>query len=277
MRRNLTMGALVAVLLALATILLPIEAQTPLRPGAVCKAGQYIYYDTTGAQWRCSDTALLTSFSGVTATAAEVNKLAGVTAGTVTASKAVVVNGSRRVDYLDIVAPYLNGTAVTATAAELNKLASVTAGTVSASKAVVVDASKQVDYWDILTTFKIGGTAVTATAAELNRAAGITPGTATASKLLAVDADADITAGLRNVVASGDMKAATFHVGADAGVDKACTAADAILTIKKGIVTAVTCTTAGPLPTPDQLAQAVESLRQEVVALRAQVQSGGPR
>ena len=122
MRTNLTIGALAAVLLALVMILVPVQAQTPVRPGAVCTAGQYIYYDTTAAQWKCSTDTLLTSFSGVTATAAEVNTLAGVTAGTATASKALVVNASRRLDYLDLTSLAIGATAVTATAAELNYL-----------------------------------------------------------------------------------------------------------------------------------------------------------
>ncbi len=42
-----------------------------------------------------------------------------------------------------------------------------------------------------------------------------------------------------SVVLSGDCKAATFHVGADAGVDGTGTVITAI-TVKKGLVTAIT-------------------------------------
>lgn len=43
-----------------------------------------------------------------------------------------------------------------------------------------------------------------------------------------------------NIVASGDVKGATFHVGADAGIDATVTTADLVgktITIKKGIIT----------------------------------------
>lgn len=64
---------------------------------------------------------------GITATAGEINKLAGVTAGTASASKAVVLGANKNIDTLVIAASGLKigsgaGTAVTATAAELNKL-----------------------------------------------------------------------------------------------------------------------------------------------------------
>jgi len=43
-----------------------------------------------------------------------------------------------------------------------------------------------------------------------------------------------------NVVVSGDVKAATFHVGNDAGIDATIVIpAVATITIKKGIITAV--------------------------------------
>lgn len=92
--------------------------------------------------------------TALTTTAAELNKLAGVTAGTVTASKAVVVGANKNIDTLVIADSglYLGsgaGTAVTATAAELNKLASVTAGTITASKGVVVGSSKEVNEWTV--------------------------------------------------------------------------------------------------------------------------------
>jgi hypothetical protein len=81
----------------------------------------------------------------LSATAAELNKLAGVVAGTVTASKALVVDANKALDTLVVATLKLGagaGTAITATAAELNVLASVVAGAVSASKGLVVDANK---------------------------------------------------------------------------------------------------------------------------------------
>ena len=75
---------------------------------------------------------------------AEIDYVDGVTAGTVTASKAVVVDASKKINELDITAPKFNGTAVSATAAEINVLAGVTPGTPAASKALVADELGQV-------------------------------------------------------------------------------------------------------------------------------------
>jgi len=67
---------------------------------------------------------------GLTASYAELNVLDGVTAGTVTASKALVVDASKDLATLgtvDITTLEIGGTAVTSTAAELNILDGVTA------------------------------------------------------------------------------------------------------------------------------------------------------
>lgn len=71
----------------------------------------------------------LSSLDGVTATAAEINRLAGVTPGTLAASKYVAVGSDSKINSWDMTAMKLGGTSVTATAAELNKLASCTATT----------------------------------------------------------------------------------------------------------------------------------------------------
>lgn len=125
----------------------------------------------------------LASIGGValTATAAEINKLHSVVAGTVSASKFLLVDTNKALDALVVAALSLGagaGTAVTATAAELNKLASVAAGTVSASKALVVDANKRLDTL-VIGTLKLGagaGTSVTSSAADLNLLAGLAAG-----------------------------------------------------------------------------------------------------
>jgi hypothetical protein len=116
-----------------------------------------------------------TQINGITASAAELNVLDGVTAGTVTASKGVVVDANKNLDTLVVTALKLGagaGTSLTSTASELNQLHSVTAGTTAASKALVVDATKNLDALAItaLSLGAAGGTAVTATAAELNKA-----------------------------------------------------------------------------------------------------------
>ena len=139
--------------------------------------------------------------TAVTATAAELNVLDAVTAGTVTASKAVVVGSNKNLDTLTIADSGLKlgagaGTAVTATAAELNVLDAVTAGTVAASKAVVVGSDKNLDTLTIADSgLKLGagaGTAVTATAAELNVLGAVTAGTVTASKAVVVGSSKEV-------------------------------------------------------------------------------------
>lgn len=96
-------------------------------------------------------------------TKTELDTLAGVTAGTVTAGKAIVTTTNKHIDALVISDGGLAlgagaGTAVTSTAAELNildgvtatateinKVAGVTGGTISASKAVVTGDSGALD------------------------------------------------------------------------------------------------------------------------------------
>lgn len=136
--------------------------------------------------------------------ASEIAPIDDVTAGTVTASKAVIVGTNKNIDTLVIADSGLKlgsgaGTAVTATAAELNTLASVVAGTVTASKALVVGANKNLDTLSIADSgLKLGtgaGTAVTATAAQLNVLAGVTAGTGLASKAIVLDANGKWTYG----------------------------------------------------------------------------------
>jgi hypothetical protein len=86
--------------------------------------------------------------TALSATNTETNKLAGVTAGTTTASKALVVDANKALDALNVVSLSTGagaGTAITATSAELNKNAGVTAGTAAASKTAVLGATKNLD------------------------------------------------------------------------------------------------------------------------------------
>ncbi len=139
----------------------------------------------SGSTLRIAGTAL-------TATAAQVNRLTVTTAGTVEASKVVVVGASRDVDFLMATSLRLDATTLTVTGAQLNRAAVTTTGTVEASKVVVVGANKEIDTLVIADSgLKLGagaGTAVTATAAQLNRAAVTTVGVLEASKVLVVDA-----------------------------------------------------------------------------------------
>ena len=132
---------------------------------------------------------LILGSTAVSSSAAELNLLDGSTAGTVVASKAVVVDANKDISSFrnitatgDVTMPegdlILGSTAVTASATEINVLDGVTGGTVAASKGVVVDANKDVTGFRNVTAtgdvtipdgdLILGSTAVTATAAELN-------------------------------------------------------------------------------------------------------------
>jgi len=115
---------------------------------------------------------------GTTISPTEIAYLDGVTAGTVSASKAVVVDADKHIDTIVIADGGLKlgattGTAVTSTAAELNFLDGSVAGTAVASKATVLGANKNLDTIVIadggLFLGAGAGTAVTSTATELNQ------------------------------------------------------------------------------------------------------------
>lgn len=139
--------------------------------------------------------------------------IAGVVAGTATASKAVVLDANKAVDAVRTAALYLgtsgSETQVAATAAEINVLASVTAGTVSASKALVVDANRDLAYLRNLTLGVNGasgvagslvvkdganpGATATLTHSDFAMIDGITAGTAAASKAVVLNSGGDVT------------------------------------------------------------------------------------
>ena len=123
---------------------------------------------------------VLDTLDTMTATAAEINKLAGVSGGTTTASKALVVGSNKNLDTLVIADSGLKlgsgaGTAITATATELNEtfltldiddgsaeavyyLLSPHAGTITKIWTVIDDA---VSTADITITAAIGATGIT--------------------------------------------------------------------------------------------------------------------
>ena len=137
---------------------------------------------------------------------ADLEKLDGITDGTVAANKAVVVDSN-----LDA-ASFRNLTATGAVTAgsfvigsadiseaELETIDGVTAGTVAASKAVVVDANKDIASFRHLTaagavtagtSFIIGSADLNET--DLEKLDGITDGTGAASKALVLDASRNI-------------------------------------------------------------------------------------
>ena len=187
---------------------------------------------------------------------AEIGVLDGVTAGTVTASKAIVVDSNKDISaFRNLTATNLTGTLQTAaqanitsvgtltsittsgtltmgatviSEAEIGVLDGVTPGTASASKALVLDSSSDITGINSLTATELTGTLQTAaqanitsvgtltsittsgdltmgttviSEAEIGVLDGVTPGTVTASKAIVVDSNKDISA-FRNLTAT---------------------------------------------------------------------------
>lgn len=137
--------------------------------------------------------ALLADISDVTATAAELATLAGVTAGTVTASKALVVDANKDLATLRnvTISGNLVTGATTLSETDLAKIDGITNGTQAAGKAVVADANVNTSVSKV-TALHIGAsgaeTEVTSTAAELNLLDGSSTANATASKAVVLSA-----------------------------------------------------------------------------------------
>jgi len=179
---------------------------------------------------------------------AELETIDGVTAGTVAASKAIVVDsnkdftGARNITLtgeldagsldvsgdvdvdgtLETDALSINGTAVTSTAAELNILDGVTS---TAAELNILDGvtatAAEINVLDGITSTVaelniLDG--VTASAADINLIDGITNGTVIASKAIITDSNKDITGG-RNITISGELDAATLDISGDADID----------------------------------------------------------
>ena len=179
---------------------------------------------------------------------AELETIDGITAGTVAASKAIVVDsnkdftGARNITLtgeldagsldvsgnvdvdgtLETDALSINGTAVTSTAAELNILDGVTS---TAAELNILDGvtatAAEINALDGITSTVtelniLDG--VTASAADINLIDGITNGTVIASKAIITDSNKDITGG-RNITISGELDAATLDISGDADID----------------------------------------------------------
>lgn len=166
------------------------------------------------------------AIGGVTIDATDAGKIDGITNGTTAASKALVADANGAMDILRTASLRVgtsgSETTITATGAELNTLAGVTPGTVTASKVVVVDANKDLATFRHLTlsgNIVIGATTLGET--DLAKIDAVTNGTGAAGKALVLDSNADITAGLRNLAATGFFQAPYIKLGpnnwADAG------------------------------------------------------------
>lgn len=115
----------------------------------------------------------------------ELAYLDGLTPGTVTASKAVVVSADKDIAtfrHVTLSGNLVSG-ATTLAETDLAKIDGITNGTSAANKAVVLDASSKINALDI-TALTLNGTAVTSTASELNILDGVT---ATATEINHLD------------------------------------------------------------------------------------------
>ncbi len=146
---------------------------TGITPGTVSNSKAVIASDTgsiTGLSSLSSNaivlngTNLSTTLSGIQT---NLDPILSVTAGTVSANKAIIANGTKDVsglNSLSVAAITLNGTDLqttinNSTAAQLQ---GVTEGTVTASKAIVVDANKDISSFRNLTATNLTGTLQTA-------------------------------------------------------------------------------------------------------------------
>ena len=127
---------------------------------------------------------------------AELETIDGVTAGTVAASKAVVVDSNKDIGSFRNIT--LTG--------ELD------AGSLDVSGNADIDGTLETD------ALSINGTAVTSTAAELNLVDGITAGTVSASLAVIADSNKDVT-GFRNVTLTGELDAGSLDISGDADID----------------------------------------------------------
>ena len=164
----------------------------------------------------------------------ELEMIDGLTAGTVAASKAVVVNANKDVSSFrnlsatgTVTANTLAIGSASITESELERLDGITPGTVAALKTVTVDSNKDVSGFRNITTdnggsitagasviaganFSIGNAVLTET--ELERLDGLTAGTVTLNKVVTVNSSKDVT-GFRNLSATGTITAGTLAIG----------------------------------------------------------------
>ena len=157
---------------------------------------------------------------GNTLSSTELLYLDGVTAGTVTASKALVVDSNKDISSLRNIT--LTG--------ELD------AGSLDVSGDADIDGTLETD------ALSIDGTAVSATAAELNyNDTGASVGTVVASKTVTVDANKDVSS-CRNITLSGELDAGSLDVSGDADIDGTLEA-DAITVNGTALATVIAGTT----------------------------------
>jgi hypothetical protein len=156
---------------------------------------------------------------------AELEMLDTITAGTVAASKAVVVDANKDITgFRNVTA---TGSFIIGSAAinetDLEKIDGITNGAGTANKALVLDGSANVASGLAALTasgvvtaagFTIGSAVIDET--DLEKIDGITNGAGAANKALVLDASADVASGLAALTASGVITAAGFTIGSAA-------------------------------------------------------------
>ena len=157
---------------------------------------------------------------GNTLSSTELLFLDGITAGTVTASKALVVDSNKDI----------------ASLRNITLTGELDAGSLDVSGDADIDGTLETD------ALSIDGTAVSATAAELNyNDTGASVGTVVASKTVTVDANKDVSS-FRNITLSGELDAGSLDVSGDADIDGTLEA-DAITVGGTALATVIAGTT----------------------------------
>jgi cytoskeletal protein CcmA (bactofilin family) len=157
---------------------------------------------------------------GNTLSSTELLFLDGITAGTVTASKALVVDSNKDI----------------ASLRNITITGELDAATLDISGDADIDGTLETD------ALSIDGTTITATAAELNyNDTGASVGTVVASKTVTVDANKDVSS-FRNITLSGELDAGSLDVSGDADIDGTLEA-DAITVGGTALATVIAGTT----------------------------------
>ena len=171
----------------------------------------------------------------ITAISEEINKLDGVTAGTVSGGKVVIadsessVGGFKNIDLtgkLTASAINLGGDDITANAADINNLAGVTNGVVSAGKAVTVDGNNDVTGFNNITatgnvttsSIILGGTSVTSSAIQINKLDQVVDGVVSGGKVVVAGSNNDIS-GFRDVSITRNASAANLDISGTTNVN----------------------------------------------------------
>ncbi len=153
-------------------------------------------------------TTLTLGGTNITASATEINYLTGVTVGSASASKVLVLNSLSNITNINsltastLVATILTGTLSTVAQPNITSLGTLTSLTLSGAITGVTNLS-------LSGSLSLSGTAITASASEINTLTGVIAGTASASKTLVLDSNKDIT-GLRNITNTGTTTSSSF-------------------------------------------------------------------